>query len=64
MDTPQGHPALESVMLLIVADFTLKSAILHPVGSDSGAVVSTVLGMVGRKMAELLMKSAIVESGA
>ena len=27
MDTPQGHPALESVMLLIVADFMPKSAI-------------------------------------
>ena len=26
MDTPQGHPALESVMLLIVADFGTKSA--------------------------------------
>ena len=27
MDTPQGHPALESVMLLIVADSMPKSAI-------------------------------------
>ena len=24
MDTPQGHPALESVMLLIVADFVYE----------------------------------------
>ena len=29
MDTPQGHPALESVMLLIVADFMPKSAIFR-----------------------------------
>ena len=29
MDTPQGHPALESVMLLIVADFMPKSAIFE-----------------------------------
>ena len=35
MDTPQGHPALESVMLLIVADFRAKSAIR--VGVSAGA---------------------------
>ena len=29
MDTPQGHPALESVMLLIMADFQVKSAIVR-----------------------------------
>ena len=48
MDTPQGHPALESVMLLIVADFGIKSAIF-----DGLAPVSARLpeGHAGRKVA-------------
>ena len=48
MDTPQGHPALESVMLLIVADFGIKSAIF-----DGLAPVSARMsfGKAGREVA-------------
>ena len=49
MDTPQGHPALESVMLLIMADFSIKSVIF-----DGLAPVSARMsfGKAGRKVAD------------
>ena len=65
MDTPQGHPALESVMLLIVADFMPKSAIFDGLAPVSAR---TSFGKAGRKVAAgwqtAPMKSTIVESGA
>ena len=48
MDTPQGHPSLESVMLLIVADFMPKSAIFDGLAPVSAP---TSFGKAGRKVA-------------
>ena len=59
MDTPQGHPALESVMLLIVADFMPNSAIFRALGLSSAPPQARRWGWIGGEMAELLMKSAI-----
>ena len=65
MDTPQGHPALESVMLLIVADFMPKSAIFDGLAPVSAR---TSFGKAGRKVAAgwqtSPMKSTIVECEA
>ena len=47
MDTPQGHPALESVMLLIVADFMPKPAIFDGLARVSAR---TSFGKTGRKV--------------
>ncbi len=63
MDTPQGHPALESVMLLIVADFIPNSAIFRALGLSSAPPQARRWGWIGVEVAELLMKSATVESG-
>ena len=49
MDTPQGHPALESVMLLIVSDFMPKSAIFDGLARVSAR---TPFGKAGRKVAD------------
>ena len=47
-----------------MAGFTLKSAICRALCRSLGAAVSTERALTGREMAELLMKSAIVELGA
>ena len=41
-----------------MADFTTKSATLHPLGSDLGAAAITAQGVIAPKMAEFLMNSA------
>ena len=64
MDTPQGHPALESVMLLIGADFMPKSAIFDSLPQfrpprPSGRRAEKLL-----TVADFADNSATVESGA
>ena len=48
---------------LVMADFTSKSAIFCAPTPELGATVSTLPGRIAGQMAELLMKSATVESG-
>ena len=47
-----------------MADFRRKSAIIRALARSPGTSVSAALKQVVRKMAELLMNSATVESGA